>query len=105
MLTVAAPRRRRAAAILAARVDEARGEVEFSARILDYYARNAERFLAPVQLKPTIGKAHMEMSPRGSEITMLQKGRFFFRLQDALAHLCASVRPSPATSRYFPLLV
>ena len=31
------------------RIDEARGEVEFSASILAYYAKNAERFLAPVE--------------------------------------------------------
>ena len=70
----------RAAAILAARVDEfakpmtiemgkrineARGEVEFSSRILAYYAKNAEKFLAPVKLHPTIGQAHMESSPIG----------------------------------------
>jgi succinate-semialdehyde dehydrogenase/glutarate-semialdehyde dehydrogenase len=70
----------RAAAILAARVDEfaqpmtvemgkrineARGEVEFSSRILAYYAKNAEKFLAPVKLHPTIGDAHMESSPIG----------------------------------------
>ena len=47
------------------RIDEARGEVQFSADILGYYAKNAERFLAPVQLKPSIGRAHMESSPIG----------------------------------------
>ena len=47
------------------RIGEARGEVEFSARILDYYAENAERFLAPVELNPTVGTAHMESSPIG----------------------------------------
>ncbi len=70
----------RAAAIMAERVDdfarpmtvemgkrigEARGEVEFSASILAYYAKNAEKFLAPVKLHPAIGKAHMESSPIG----------------------------------------
>ena len=30
------------------RINEARGEVEFSSNILAYYAKNAERFLAPV---------------------------------------------------------
>jgi succinate-semialdehyde dehydrogenase/glutarate-semialdehyde dehydrogenase len=48
------------------RIDEARGEVEFSARILEYYARNAERFLAPVKLHPAVGTAHMESSPIGA---------------------------------------
>jgi succinate-semialdehyde dehydrogenase/glutarate-semialdehyde dehydrogenase len=47
------------------RIDEARGEVEFSAKILAYYATNAERFLAPVKLHPRVGEAHMESSPLG----------------------------------------
>jgi len=47
------------------RISEARGEVEFSAQILQYYAENAERFLAPVELHPTLGEAHMECSPLG----------------------------------------
>jgi succinate-semialdehyde dehydrogenase/glutarate-semialdehyde dehydrogenase len=47
------------------RIGESRGEVEFSSRILDYYAKNAERFLAPQQLHPTVGEAHMESSPIG----------------------------------------
>ncbi len=47
------------------RIDEARGEVTFSADILAYYAKNAERFLAPVKLNPKVGSAHMESSPIG----------------------------------------
>ena len=47
------------------RISEARGEVEFSSRILAYYAKNAEKFLAPVKLSPTRGEAHMESSPIG----------------------------------------
>ena len=47
------------------RISEARGEVEFSSNILAYYARNAERFLAPTKLNPSIGEAHMESSPIG----------------------------------------
>jgi succinate-semialdehyde dehydrogenase/glutarate-semialdehyde dehydrogenase len=47
------------------RISEARGEVEFSSQILAYYAKNAERFLAPVKLNPTVGEAHMESSPIG----------------------------------------
>jgi succinate-semialdehyde dehydrogenase/glutarate-semialdehyde dehydrogenase len=47
------------------RISEARGEVEFSSRILAYFAKNAERFLAPVKLHPTVGEAHMESSPIG----------------------------------------
>src|SRR5476649_134121 len=47
------------------RIGEARGEVEFSSNILAYYAKNAERFLAPVKLDPTLGDGHMESSPIG----------------------------------------
>ena len=47
------------------RISEARGEVQFSSEILSYYAKNAERFLAPTKLNPTIGEAHMESSPIG----------------------------------------
>ena len=47
------------------RLSEALGEVEFSATILAYYAKNAERFLAPVRLDPAVGEAHLENSPLG----------------------------------------
>src|SRR6202046_83224 len=47
------------------RITEARGEVEFSSNILAYYAKNAEKFLAPVKLHPVHGTAHMESSPIG----------------------------------------
>lgn len=47
------------------RITEARGEVEFSSRIMAYYAKNSEGFLAPVKLNPTNGEAHMESSPIG----------------------------------------
>lgn len=47
------------------KISEARGEVEFSATILAYYAKNAERFLAPETLHPVVGEAHMESSPIG----------------------------------------
>ncbi len=47
------------------RISEARGEVEFSSSILAYYAKNAEKFLAPEKLNPSIGEAHMESSPIG----------------------------------------
>jgi succinate-semialdehyde dehydrogenase/glutarate-semialdehyde dehydrogenase len=39
--------------------------VNFSANILTYYAKNGERFLAPVKLNPEHGEAHMESSPIG----------------------------------------
>ncbi|MGV8853033.1 MAG: NAD-dependent succinate-semialdehyde dehydrogenase [Devosia sp.] len=47
------------------RISEARGEVLFSADILDYYAEKAEGFLAPDTLDPKMGEAHMESSPIG----------------------------------------
>lgn len=47
------------------RIDEARGEVNFSGNILDYYAKNADKFLAPEKLSPANGEAHMESSPIG----------------------------------------
>jgi succinate-semialdehyde dehydrogenase/glutarate-semialdehyde dehydrogenase len=71
----------KAAAILRARVDdfarpatlemgkliaEARGEVELSADILDYYAKNAASFLALQTLKPGSGEAVDENTPLGT---------------------------------------
>ncbi len=70
----------RAAAILRERTDEfahlitiemgkliaqSRGEVLLSAAILDYYAENAEEFLAPVSLPVKSGKAYVESHPIG----------------------------------------
>ncbi len=46
-------------------IDQARGEVELSADILDYYAESAERFLAPQHLEPSSGEAAVESSPLG----------------------------------------
>jgi len=47
------------------RIAEARGEVNLSGDILGYYAEHAESFLAPAQLHPRTGEAHMESSPMG----------------------------------------
>ena len=47
------------------RLSEARGEIEFSARIMAYYAQHAESFLAPEPLHPASGTAHVESSPIG----------------------------------------
>lgn len=47
------------------RISEARGEVEFSAKIMAYYAENAEKFLADTKLHPEQGEGHMESSPIG----------------------------------------
>ena len=46
-------------------IAQARGEVLLSADIIDYYAQNAERFLAPHQLTPGSGEAVVESSPLG----------------------------------------
>jgi succinate-semialdehyde dehydrogenase/glutarate-semialdehyde dehydrogenase len=44
---------------------EAQGEVKLSADILDYYADNAEKFLAPQKLKVDEGEAFIENAPLG----------------------------------------
>ena len=49
------------------RINEARGEVAFSARILAYYAKNAERFLAPVKLHPTLRGSSYGEHPAGCD--------------------------------------
>ncbi|VTU44541.1 Succinate-semialdehyde dehydrogenase [NADP(+)] 1 (plasmid) [Variovorax sp. RA8] len=46
-------------------IAQARGEVALSADILDYYANNAETFLAPRRLEPDSGEAVVESSPFG----------------------------------------
>jgi succinate-semialdehyde dehydrogenase/glutarate-semialdehyde dehydrogenase len=46
-------------------IDQARGEVLLSADIIEYYATNAETFLAPQHLKPSSGEAAVESSPFG----------------------------------------
>ena len=47
------------------RIEESRGEVALSAVILDYYAKNAVRFLATEHLTPVSGEADVECSPLG----------------------------------------
>lgn len=47
------------------RLEEARGEVTLSADIIEYYARHAERFLAPQKLRPKSGEARIEHHPLG----------------------------------------
>ena len=44
---------------------EAQGEIELSADILDYYADNAEKFLAPEKLEVNEGEAFIENTPLG----------------------------------------
>jgi succinate-semialdehyde dehydrogenase/glutarate-semialdehyde dehydrogenase len=46
-------------------IEQARGEVLLSAEIIEYYAWNAEGFLAPQALKPNSGEAMVESSPFG----------------------------------------
>jgi succinate-semialdehyde dehydrogenase/glutarate-semialdehyde dehydrogenase len=46
-------------------IEEARAEVALSADIIDYYAKNAERFLASEPLKPREGEAVVENAPFG----------------------------------------
>jgi succinate-semialdehyde dehydrogenase / glutarate-semialdehyde dehydrogenase len=46
-------------------IEESRGEVALSADIIDYYAQNAERFLAPEQLATASGEATVESTPFG----------------------------------------
>lgn len=46
-------------------IAQARDEVLLSADIIDYYAANSERFLAPQRLESKIGEAHLESSPLG----------------------------------------
>jgi succinate-semialdehyde dehydrogenase/glutarate-semialdehyde dehydrogenase len=47
------------------RINEARGEVNFSADILAYYAKHGQAFLADTTLHPQRGEAHLESSPFG----------------------------------------
>jgi len=46
-------------------IAESRGEVMLSAAIIDYYAKNAESFLAPEHLSPGSGEAVIESAPLG----------------------------------------
>ena len=46
-------------------IAEARAEVVLSADIIEYYARNAERFLAPEILHPSSGEAEVVSTPIG----------------------------------------
>ncbi|MEZ7497776.1 NAD-dependent succinate-semialdehyde dehydrogenase [Flavobacterium sp. Arc3] len=46
-------------------LSQAEGEVELSANILDYYAKNGEAFLADKKLEPELGEALIRSSPIG----------------------------------------
>ena len=56
---------RRATLEMGMLIEQARSEVVLSADITDYYAKNAEHFLAPQDLKPSSGEAWVESSPIG----------------------------------------
>jgi succinate-semialdehyde dehydrogenase / glutarate-semialdehyde dehydrogenase len=47
-------------------IAQAKGEVELSAEIIEYYAKNAEEFLAPETLKPSSGEAVIVNNPIGA---------------------------------------
>jgi succinate-semialdehyde dehydrogenase / glutarate-semialdehyde dehydrogenase len=47
------------------RIAESRGELELCMAILQYYADNAEKFLAPTPIQSTLGTAHIEYEPLG----------------------------------------
>ena len=47
------------------RIAESRGEVELSASIMQYFADNAESFLAPKKIDSAMGDARLEYSPLG----------------------------------------
>lgn len=46
-------------------IDQARSEVDLSAEVFDYFAKNAKRFLAPQHLEPSSGEAKVDSSPLG----------------------------------------
>jgi len=46
-------------------IEQARCEVVLSAEIIDYYAKNSEKFLAPQQLNPSSGEAEVVSTPLG----------------------------------------
>jgi succinate-semialdehyde dehydrogenase/glutarate-semialdehyde dehydrogenase len=46
-------------------IAQAKGEIDLSADIFDYYADNGEKFLADKQLEPKFGKAFIRHSPIG----------------------------------------
>jgi succinate-semialdehyde dehydrogenase / glutarate-semialdehyde dehydrogenase len=56
---------RLAALEMGKRISESRSEVELSASIMQYFADNAESFLAPKKLNSPMGDARLEYSPLG----------------------------------------
>jgi hypothetical protein len=77
------------------RISEALGEVDFSSRILAYYAKNAEKFLAPVKLHPTHGEApygkqsdRRDLLRRTLELSLLPAGARRRSASDGRQHDC-----------------
>ena len=72
------------------RIAEGRGEVELSASIMQYFADNAEAFLAPKKLKSVMGDAHLEYSPLGVLLSIQPWNYPYYQLARFVApHLMA----------------
>ena len=61
-------------------IAEARGEVALSADILDYYAKNAERFLATETLQPSSGEAEIVSTPFGALFGIQPRNFLYYQL-------------------------
>jgi succinate-semialdehyde dehydrogenase/glutarate-semialdehyde dehydrogenase len=72
------------------RIAESRGEVELAASILQYFADNAEAFLAPKKLNSIMGDAHLEYSPLGVLLSIQPWNYPYYQLaRFAAPHLMA----------------
>jgi succinate-semialdehyde dehydrogenase / glutarate-semialdehyde dehydrogenase len=72
------------------RIAESRGEVELAASIMQYFADNAEAFLAPKKLNSIMGDAHLEYSPLGVLLSIQPWNYPYYQLaRFAAPHLMA----------------
>jgi len=72
------------------RIAESRGEVELAASIMQYFADNAEIFLAPKKLNSIMGDAHLEYSPLGVLLSIQPWNYPYYQLaRFAAPHLMA----------------
>ena len=72
------------------RIAESRGEVELAASIMQYFADNAEAFLAPKKLNSSMGDAHLEYSPLGVLLSIQPWNYPYYQLaRFAAPHLMA----------------
>lgn len=72
------------------RIAESRGEVELTASIMQYFADNAEGFLAPKKLNSIMGDAHLEYSPLGVLLSIQPWNYPYYQLaRFAAPHLMA----------------